>query len=123
MQYYRIYVRLKSPAEDRGQRRDAAGAVAEAGLNRSPVIRFLLIVETANASNMRCVAVLLRPLNPFPLCFECSQCVVGVILNSVVVNTGACGGHPWVGPLHKLSPYSQLLIWNAKLPGPLRSRS
>jgi hypothetical protein len=40
------------------------------GLNRAPMIGYLLIVEMANAGDVRSVTVLLRPLDCSVLCFE-----------------------------------------------------
>jgi hypothetical protein len=60
-------------------------------LHRTPVIGFLLIVEMANAGDMRRMAVLLRPIDCFSLCFERSERVVGVIFNYIIVNMGTFG--------------------------------
>ena len=47
------------------------GAVARLlVLHRAPVIGFFLIVEMANTGDMRCVSVLLRPVDCFILRFE-----------------------------------------------------
>jgi hypothetical protein len=55
------------------------------------VISFFLIVEMANAGDMRRMAVLLRPVDCFCLCFERSECVVGVVFDYIIVNMGTFG--------------------------------
>jgi hypothetical protein len=55
------------------------------------VIGFLFIVEMANASDLRGVAVLLRLVDCFTLRFERGQCVIGVIFDHIIVDMGAFG--------------------------------
>jgi hypothetical protein len=60
-------------------------------LNRPPVISFLLIVEMANAGDVWCMAVLLRPVDCFSLCFERRECVFGVVFDHIIVDVGTVG--------------------------------
>ncbi len=63
------------------------GKRAELDLRRStPVIRFFLVVEVANAGDKWVVAGLFCPLYRLVLGFECGEGVIGVILDDVVIN-------------------------------------
>jgi len=53
--------------------------------------QFFLIVEMANAGDMRCVAVLLRPVDGVSLGFERLEYVVGVIFDYIIVNVATFG--------------------------------
>jgi hypothetical protein len=60
-------------------------------LHRAPVIGLLLIVEMANAGDMRRMAVTLRPFYCLVLRFEGGECVVGMVFDHIVVNAGTYG--------------------------------
>jgi hypothetical protein len=50
------------------------------------MVRLLLIVQVANASDQRVVAIVLRPFDSFTLCFKSCQNVVGMIFNDIVID-------------------------------------
>jgi hypothetical protein len=52
---------------------------------------FLLIVEMSNAGDMRRMAVPLCPFDCLVLRFEGGECVVGMVLDHIVVNAGTYG--------------------------------
>jgi hypothetical protein len=54
-------------------------------LGYAPVISLLLVVQVPNASDMGSMAVLLRPLDGFPLRLEAGEDVVGMILDNIMV--------------------------------------
>ena len=53
--------------------------------------RLFFIVEMSNAGDVRCMAVLLRPIDCFSLCFKRGECVVGVVFDYIIVNMGTFG--------------------------------
>jgi hypothetical protein len=55
------------------------------------MISFFLIVEMTNASDVRGVPVLLRPVDGVSLCFKRLEYVVGVIFDHIIVNVAAFG--------------------------------
>ena len=79
---------------------------SEFALGRPPMIRLLLIVQMPDASDMRGVAVLLRPIDRFPLRFEGAECVVHVVFHDIVVDMAtlraALGARFYVNVRHAL---------------------
>ena len=61
------------------------------GLYCAPVISFLLIIKMANAGDVWCMTVLLRPVDCFSLCFERRECVVGMVFDHIIVDVGTVG--------------------------------
>jgi hypothetical protein len=55
-------------------------------LGCAPLIRLLLIIQMADASNKWGMALTLRPVDRFSLRFEGAECVVGMVFNDVVVD-------------------------------------
>jgi len=82
---------------------------------RTPVIGFLLIVEMPNAGDMRCMAVLLCPIDRVSLSFERGEWVVGVVFDYVVVNVGTFAAALEVAAQYRRSPYLHLLAWPTQL--------
>jgi hypothetical protein len=89
-------------------------AMSGRGLYCAPMISFFLIVEMTNASDVRSVSVLLRPVDGVSLYFECLEYVVSVIFDHIIVNVASFGAALPVGPPHKLSPCSHLLTWSTQ---------
>jgi hypothetical protein len=69
----------------------AGGCFANRALRRAPVVRLLLVVEMANAGDVRRVAILLGPINCFVLSLEARKRMIGVVFNDIVGNRASFG--------------------------------
>jgi hypothetical protein len=80
------------------------------------MISFFLIVEMTNASDVRSVSVLLRPVDGVSLYFECLEYVVSVIFDHIIVNVAAFGATLGSGLnincRHTTSPYSDASVYS-----------
>ena len=62
---------------------------ANSVLNRPPVIGFFLIIQVADASDTRSMALVFRPVDRFVLGFESAEHMVRMVFNDIVLDRAA----------------------------------